>query len=307
MSNDTDVDGPSPLTSDIVDMPSWGTLLAAPDGSFVYTPNPNYTGQDSFTYRVFDGLHFSGLATVTLQVLADTPPVPTNDEYTIAVGASSLTMTSSEADVVGSSTNSVPINVGTPFSLVNRTLTVSGTDQDDYLHVQFANWTQVTVTVNDKSATYSTADVDRIEINEGTGEDVLLANVMNRVNSATLSPRALQLVYGSGGRQLTIDADGTEHLFVQGHTGDSDTFVDSSNKECFYAVAAYDKEPAMANMTGSDWFTQTQGFTNIVAVSSAGGDDSAIFFDSPGNDNWLASDTSARMTGSGFSFEALGF
>jgi hypothetical protein len=43
-----------------------------PDGSFLYTPNPNFNGTDSFTYRAFDGTMYSAPATATLTVA----PVP---------------------------------------------------------------------------------------------------------------------------------------------------------------------------------------------------------------------------------------
>jgi VCBS repeat-containing protein len=45
-----------------------GTLTLHADGSFVYTPTAGFTGTDTFTYRVSDGITTSALATVTLQV-----------------------------------------------------------------------------------------------------------------------------------------------------------------------------------------------------------------------------------------------
>ena len=39
-----------------------------PDGAFVYTPNPGFTGTDSFTYHLVDGTAITSAATVTLSV-----------------------------------------------------------------------------------------------------------------------------------------------------------------------------------------------------------------------------------------------
>jgi hypothetical protein len=73
LANDTDPDGDS-LTTSLVSGPSAGTLTFNADGSFSYTPNSGFVGMDSFTYRDSDGLKFSNVATVTLQVGAPPPP-----------------------------------------------------------------------------------------------------------------------------------------------------------------------------------------------------------------------------------------
>jgi hypothetical protein len=45
-----------------------GDLVLNPDGSFTYTPNGTFTGVDSFTYHVTDGVAESNTATVTIDV-----------------------------------------------------------------------------------------------------------------------------------------------------------------------------------------------------------------------------------------------
>ena len=50
-----------------------GTLTLNGDGTFVYTPNPNFFGTDTFTYRANDGALDSNVATVTITV------TPVND------------------------------------------------------------------------------------------------------------------------------------------------------------------------------------------------------------------------------------
>jgi hypothetical protein len=53
LANDSDPD--DPMTVRVLTPPSRGTLDLSADGSFVYTPNPLFFGQDSFTYEVSAG------------------------------------------------------------------------------------------------------------------------------------------------------------------------------------------------------------------------------------------------------------
>ena len=54
MTNDSDADGDE-LTVSLDADALEGDLALNADGSFTYQPNQNYTGPDSFTYRVIDG------------------------------------------------------------------------------------------------------------------------------------------------------------------------------------------------------------------------------------------------------------
>ena len=71
-----DSDGPGPLTFSIVTPPSHGTVVQDNAGSndHTYTPQTGFVGTDSFTWRLSDGLQLSNIATVSLNVTADTTP-----------------------------------------------------------------------------------------------------------------------------------------------------------------------------------------------------------------------------------------
>lgn len=69
LSNDTDVDGDA-LTASLVSEPAKGTLTLNSDGSFVYIPDPCFSGSDSFTYTANDGAEDSNIATVSITVNA---------------------------------------------------------------------------------------------------------------------------------------------------------------------------------------------------------------------------------------------
>ncbi|NEU06734.1 tandem-95 repeat protein, partial [Flavihumibacter sp. R14] len=61
LANDSDIDN-DPLTAIKVTDPANGTVILNADGSFTYTPNANFNGTDSFTYKVSDGTLESNIA-----------------------------------------------------------------------------------------------------------------------------------------------------------------------------------------------------------------------------------------------------
>jgi hypothetical protein len=65
--NDTDLDNDS-LTATKVTSPSHGTVTLNGNGGFNYLPFANYSGQDSFTYKVSDGIVDSNAATVVITI-----------------------------------------------------------------------------------------------------------------------------------------------------------------------------------------------------------------------------------------------
>ncbi|MDX1543811.1 MAG: Ig-like domain-containing protein, partial [Christiangramia sp.] len=69
LSNDTDPDGDA-LTALLQTDVSNGTLNLNGDGSFTYTPDPGFSGEDSFTYLATDGELSSNVVTVTINVSA---------------------------------------------------------------------------------------------------------------------------------------------------------------------------------------------------------------------------------------------
>lgn len=63
------------LSAVLLSGPTHGTLSFNADGSFIYIPEADYVGLDSFTYKATDGTIETGAATVTLQVSPFGPPV----------------------------------------------------------------------------------------------------------------------------------------------------------------------------------------------------------------------------------------
>jgi len=84
LGNDADIDGDT-LSAVLVSGPAHGTLTLNADGSFTYTPNANYNGADSFTYKANDGSADSNAAVVALTVTAvNDAPAAAGDAYSLA-------------------------------------------------------------------------------------------------------------------------------------------------------------------------------------------------------------------------------
>lgn len=71
LANDLDIEGDQ-LSATLVTGTSHGDLQFASDGSLNYTPNPGFTGIDTFAYVASDGVNISGVAIVTIYVVPAT-------------------------------------------------------------------------------------------------------------------------------------------------------------------------------------------------------------------------------------------
>ncbi|MFN5908786.1 MAG: tandem-95 repeat protein, partial [Planctomyces sp.] len=120
LQNDPDPDGDI-LTASLVTDVLHGTLLLNSDGTFRYTPNLNYFGEDSFTYAVSDGIAAAVTATVTLTILpVNDAPVVQPDSYTLAEDSSLSILL---PGVLGNDADPE----GSPLTAVRLTLPARGT------------------------------------------------------------------------------------------------------------------------------------------------------------------------------------
>jgi VCBS repeat-containing protein len=117
--------------------PSHGTLALDANGSFTYTPNAGFTGEDSFTYKAsHGGLLTSQAATVTITVEAgdDTPPqlnLPANITGVEATGPGGAPVTfgvSATDEEPASPQVTCSKNSGDTFPIGTTTVTCSATD-----------------------------------------------------------------------------------------------------------------------------------------------------------------------------------
>ncbi len=100
LSNDTDVNGDA-LAAIKAGDPAHGSVTLNADGSFSYTPEADYNGTDSFTYKASDGMADSNIATVeiTINAVNDAPAIIgqttliTAEETGLTIELSHLTVT----------------------------------------------------------------------------------------------------------------------------------------------------------------------------------------------------------------------
>ncbi len=100
--NDGDPDGDS-LTYTQTSSPSHGTLAFNNDGTFTFTPAPDYYGTDTFTYQVTDADGATSTATVTITIdpVNDAPVVdsPVADQTSVDSDVISLDVSGNFSDI----------------------------------------------------------------------------------------------------------------------------------------------------------------------------------------------------------------
>jgi hypothetical protein len=93
LANDSDPDGDQ-LSTVLVDAPTYGQVQLQSDGSFTFTPDIDFNGFETFSYRVSDGELEAGPIVVQIQVLSvnDIPlavpdTVSTNEDVAVMIDA----------------------------------------------------------------------------------------------------------------------------------------------------------------------------------------------------------------------------
>ena len=87
LANDIDPDGETLTATAILDNVNHGTLAAFGDGSFTYNPDADFTGIDTFVYRMRDASNnFSDSVMVTIEIFeGNRAPVGVDDKYTAVI------------------------------------------------------------------------------------------------------------------------------------------------------------------------------------------------------------------------------
>ncbi|MGE0382821.1 MAG: Ig-like domain-containing protein, partial [Hyphomicrobium sp.] len=274
LANETDL-GDTPITSVAVTSgPSHGTLTAfnTATGAFTYVPSSNYSGTDSFTYKVTDadGSSATATATVTVNPINDAPvnhiaPYSATEDgalklsglsvtdvdagsgnitVTLSVSSGSLTATSS-GGVTVSGSNTASLQLSGTLSNINAYL--ASASAPNYVQVGDFNGTvNLTMTTNDGGNTGAGGALSHTDLTTITITPVvdIAADAITTNEDTTAN---FNVLTGTGG--ATADSfEGTPSVTsVSSPTHGSVTFL--ANGAITYTPDA--------NYFGSDSFTYT--------------------------------------------------
>ncbi|WP_158277224.1 Ig-like domain-containing protein [Serinibacter arcticus] len=247
LGNDTVTPDGSPLdpaSVAVTTQPANGTTLVNPDGSITYTPEPGFSGQDTFTYQVCDSstpdpVCDSATVTVTIVSVVDAPDATETTPQNTPV-------TTSPVDLATTSPNGAPLDpasVTVPTGPANGTVDIdpltgeitytpdpnfSGTDTYTYSICDTSTPTPVcdtgvvTVTVEPNAVT---AEPDAATTPAGTPVDIAVVdNDTVLPNGAPLDPASVAVTAPPAGGTVTIVDGVITYLPNPGFSG-TDTFT----------------------------------------------------------------------------------
>lgn len=239
--NDTDADNDS-LTAVLASNPTNGTLVLNPEGTFTYTPNPNFSGTDSFSYRTSDGTANSNtLATVAIAVnaVADAPTLTVAPALGNPNTAIPLNLNAALVDTDGSETLSLQL-AGVPTNALLSAGINLGNGVWQLSLAQLAGLT-ITPATSDDFALTVTATATEIS-NSNAASTIATLNV-TVADSSNPNPTDSSLVQNSNG---TFTVQGfTQLLFTSTQVNTS-----SVNEIGFFIVD--DAQGNIGNLTPSD-------------------------------------------------------
>jgi VCBS repeat-containing protein len=238
LANDSDVDG-DPLTAVLDGSPANGTLTLNADGSFTYTPNADFSGQDTFSYHASDGTADSNVAMVTITVNAVNNP-PVADDLTVTTDedtAAAITLTGSDPDgdpltfsvVAGPSNGTLS---GTPPDLTyTPNLNYNGPDSFTYRANDGqadSNTATVTIVVNAVNDPPTAVD-DSYTTDEGTTLNMAAPGVLGNDSDPEGDPLTAVLVSGVSNGSLSLNSDGSLSYTPNTNFNGSDSFTYRAN------------------------------------------------------------------------------
>ncbi len=143
--NDTDEDGDT-LEAMLVSGPANGQLILESDGGFTYDPDPDFTGEDSFTYKAFDGTDDSNTATVSITVNTVNQDPVASDDLAIASQNSPtvIDVLANDSDADGDPLNVSAFDVTSQFGgtiTENADGTLTYTSASDHLGLDTFSYT----------------------------------------------------------------------------------------------------------------------------------------------------------------------
>ena len=247
--------GAGSLTYSVVSNPTNGTVSLS--GSMVtYTPNANYNGSDSFTYKVNTGVTDSNVATASITI------TPVNDApITSTLVATTNEDTPVDIDIVATDVENDALTYVITTNPTNGTLTMTGS--------------VVTYTPN---ANYNGSDSFSYRVNDGTNNsNATVPITVNPINDPPVSSD--KTVTTNEDVSLPIDVTATD---VEGNGAINYTVVSAPTNGSVSVVGNIATYIPSANYNGTDSFTYKandgtdDGNTATVSITITAVDDASV-------------------------------
>jgi len=296
------------LTYSIVSNPSNGSLGSVSGTSVTYTPNANWNGTDTFTYKANDGPADSNTATVTVTVAA-VNDLPTTTNYSVGDGTEDTNYLIDVFDTDNSATGTKIV----PADIEGSTLTISIVSQGSNGTASVSGQ-RITYAPN---ANWNGTDTVTYKANDGTGDSntstitytIAAVNDIPTAADVTLnlpyeSDRSYSIDMTTGasdveGSNLTYQMLSTDNLTGSySHNGSSGTGTFTANAN-FTGSAGYITYRAS---DGTDWsHSNTSGGKIYINITDTPGTKS-LSFDGSGDSVTISED--ASLVSTAFTYQA---
>jgi len=234
LANDSDPDGDS-LTLSLASQPDHGQVTLNPDGTFTYTPDPNFNGADSFRYQIDDGRGGTTTATVAVTVSpVNDAPLAADDQAITGEGAPvTIDVLSNDGDVDGdalsAAVDSGPSHgtvVSNPDGTFTYTPDAGFTGSDSFTYIASDGAGGVDLATVAITVTRTNAAPIALDDAVATAEDTAVV-IDALANDSDDDGDALSPTISSGPQHgsVVVNADGTFSYAPDGNYNGSDSFT----------------------------------------------------------------------------------
>ena len=276
LDGDTDTNG-DPLTAHVIDDPLHGILTLNTDGSFTYSPDPDYNGPDSFTYRANDGLAVSNTATVDITVNSvNDAPVCQNDFPVVTEDTTNNVILVLDND---DDADNDPLTVISVAAASNGTATNATTHVTYTPNLNFTGQDTFGYTVSDGNGGTDTATVT-VTVSSVNDDPVADSDADTVIEDSTAN------VIDVLGNDTDADNDTLSVASVtdppNGTAVNQGTHVDYTPDADYFGIDTFDYTVSDGN-GGTDTATVTITVTNVPDAPDAVNDSDTVPEDSTGN------------------------
>lgn len=257
LDNDSDPDGGplDPLVVSANTNPANGWVVVGADGSFEYTPDPDFFGTDTFRYTASDG-QSSDNAYVTIEVEATSnhPPVADDDSYSLFNAPADVFLDVGSPGVLGNDSDSDgnPLTVsliegGGPQNGTVVLLPVGGFTYTPEVGFFGADW--FTYQAEDDNGGVSNAATATIAVSDGTLHLGQLHGTISRPKAPINWTVAVSISLHHGGSEVPSKERVTFDLVWQDSLGNSDPVTCTTTYNCYLLSKTFGRTVSWATLT----------------------------------------------------------